>query len=611
MTATFTNPSLGNASSLGLAAFEDRSPARRVLDSETSGDFDVLVRSVYRQVLGNAYVMESERLTDIESGFRDGRLDVREFVRSLAKSELYRSRFLNGRPSYQAVELNFKHLLGRAPNSSDEVRSHLAILNEFGHGAEVDSYLDSDEYAAVFGANIVPYYRGYKTQVGQGVNGFTQFLHLLRGAPSSDKGNVLSSKKSLTRSLWSDKPGELVGLSLAPKGKTIPVMPVLPTQVSDSARLIAQALGRPNYAALAKAEAARRSKEATELRFKPEIRRASAAVELFQGASEDEIASVIRAAYRQVFGNAHIMESDRVGVAESQLRLGMSSVREFVRSLAKSELYRSRFLDGCSRYRSIELNFKHLLGRAPENFEEMKLHSRILDQEGYEADIDWFIDSDEYQAVFGENTVPYYQGYGTRAGQRMMGFTNMLELLPSLSSSDRDLTGDNQPRVAKPILYDTPAGQVKPVDTRSLIREALKAPRPAAPKKVEVTAPKPAQYRDLEDQIAEKDALIEKLRRQLSEVSPFAAIGVSAVGSFAIAGGENRPTYSGALDALGVSFENSGSTPNRSRLQELTSTLEEKSAEAERLQERLQDAQRLAVVGFAKTNRWRRNTFSR
>ncbi|MEM9245874.1 MAG: phycobilisome rod-core linker polypeptide, partial [Cyanobacteria bacterium P01_F01_bin.153] len=190
MVATFINPSLGNASSLGLAAFEDSSPVRRTLDNETGGDFDVLVRGVYRQVFGNAHIMDSERLTDIESGFRDGRLDVREFVRSLAKSELYRSRFFHGRPSYQAVELNFKHLLGRAPESSDEVRAHLTILNEFGHGAEIDSYVDSDEYEAVFGANGVPYYRGYKTQVGQGINGFTKFLHLLRGAPSSDRGNV-------------------------------------------------------------------------------------------------------------------------------------------------------------------------------------------------------------------------------------------------------------------------------------------------------------------------------------------------------------------------------------------------------------------------------------
>ena len=87
--------------------------------------------------------------------------------------------------------------------------------------------------------------------------------------------------------------------------------------------------------------------------FNPEIRKASVAVELVPGASGDDVTGVIHAAYRQVFGNAHIMESERVVSAESQLRGGNLSVRDFVRSLAKSAFYRSRFFDNCSRYRSI------------------------------------------------------------------------------------------------------------------------------------------------------------------------------------------------------------------------------------------------------------------
>jgi phycoerythrin-associated linker protein len=46
-------------------------------------------------------------------------------------------------------------------------------------------------------------------------------------------------------------------------------------------------------------------------------------------------------------------------VPESQLKQGIIDVREFVRQLAKLELYRSRFFDNVYRYRAIELNFKH------------------------------------------------------------------------------------------------------------------------------------------------------------------------------------------------------------------------------------------------------------
>ena len=334
--------------------------------------------------------------------------------------------------------------------------------------------------------------------------------------------------------------------------------------------------------------------------FNPEIRKASVAVELIPGASGDDVTGVIYAAYRQVFGNAHIMESERVVAAESQLRSGNISVREFVRSLAKSELYRSRFVDGCSRYRSMELNFKHLLGRAPASFEEMKIHSRILDEQGFEADIDFFLDSDEYQSVFGENVVPYYQGYSTQTGRRLLGFTNTLDLVPSLSGSDRDLTGGNEFRVAKQILFDTPAGQAKPVDVRELMREALAENYalvrsvPGVPGAV----PSP-DIQALEAQIAEQDDLLATLRRQLAEVSPFAAVGSSTLGLYNRADGTAQ-TNGGVANGTGGTEQ-----------QALQATLTEKTEQVARLQERLQDARRLAVVGFAKTNRWRRTTFSR
>jgi phycoerythrin-associated linker protein len=163
-------------------------------------------------------------------------------------------------------------------------------------------------------------------------------------------------------------------------------------------------------------------------------------LEWVPGRSGEEAESIIRAVYRQVLGNAYVMESERLTVAESQFKLGEFSVREFVRAIAKSDLYQSRFFTSCARYRAIELNFRHLLGRAPRDLEEMRMHSTILDTQGYDAEIDSYLNSDEYQNTFGENFVPFIRGYKTEACETMVQFTHTFQLVRGASSSS--LKGD-------------------------------------------------------------------------------------------------------------------------------------------------------------------------
>jgi phycoerythrin-associated linker protein len=122
-------------------------------------------------------------------------------------------------------------------------------------------------------------------------------------------------------------------------------------------------------------------------------------------------------------------------VAESQFKLGDLSVRDFVRSIAKSDLYRSRFFESCSRYRYIELAFRHLLGRAPVDFAEMRDHAERLDEHGYEADIDSFLDCNDYQDSFGEWTVPFQRGWKTESCKTLQEFTWSFQLLRGASSS--------------------------------------------------------------------------------------------------------------------------------------------------------------------------------
>ena len=165
-----------------------------------------------------------------------------------------------------------------------------------------------------------------------------------------------------------------------------------------------------------------------------------APLELLPGDEDAKKEQIIRAVYKQVLGNAYVMESERQLVAESQFKLGEISVREFVRRIAKSDLYRSRLFETCARYRYIELAFRHLMGRAPIDFQEMRDHSERLDAKGYDADIDSFLDCDDYQNAFGEWIVPYQRGWKTESCTTLQEFTWSFQLLRGNSSSS--LKGD-------------------------------------------------------------------------------------------------------------------------------------------------------------------------
>lgn len=186
-------------------------------------------------------------------------------------------------------------------------------------------------------------------------------------------------------------------------------------------------------------------------------------IEWVPGRSDEEAESIIRAVYRQVLGNAYVMESEKATVPESQFKRGELSVREFVRAVGKSDLYRSRFFESCPRYRAIELNFKHFLGRAPDGLEEMRAHSTILDTQGFEAEIDSYLDSDEYQNAYGEDFVPYLRGYKTEAGKTMVGFTHMFALQRGASSSDlKGSLSGKSPVLNKYAIKETPLAVIPP-----------------------------------------------------------------------------------------------------------------------------------------------------
>ncbi|HEY9820808.1 MAG TPA: phycobilisome rod-core linker polypeptide [Candidatus Sericytochromatia bacterium] len=123
--------------------------------------------------------------------------------------------------------------------------------------------------------------------------------------------------------------------------------------------------------------------------------------------SESEITEIIWAGYRQIFSEHLILEKYRQPFLESQLRNRAISVRDFVRGLGKTDVYRNLVAETNSNYRLVDITFKRFLGRASYNKDEQIAWSIVIATKGLSGFIDAVVDSDEYRQNFGDNIVPY------------------------------------------------------------------------------------------------------------------------------------------------------------------------------------------------------------
>jgi hypothetical protein len=427
------------------------SPVVELRSPFDQADVEVVIRAVYKQLFGNTYILESDRLTTTESLLRNGTLNVREFVRALAKSDLYKSRFFTCASNNRFIELNFKHFLGRAPYGQKEVGEHFNRYHQKGYDAEIDSYIDSDEYRETYGESIVPYFRGFKYQVNQAAGVFERSQKLYNGPASSDTDrNMIRQKAILTYDLAKALP-ELLNFGAEPKTDN----------ALDGFIAMARALrsGEPSPAAptekkvtgfFARPAADAQTDAAAQTRLGITTVAPSPVVELRPNASESDLQVVLKAIYKQLFGNTYILESDRLTNAESLLRNGTLTVREFIRVLAKSELYKSRFFNCTNNNRFIELNFKHFLGRAPYSQSEIAEHLDRYCTSGYDVEVDSYIDSDEYRTTYGESIVPYFRGFKYQVNQAAAVFERSQKLYNGPAGSDTDRTKQGQMRLVDP-----------------------------------------------------------------------------------------------------------------------------------------------------------------
>jgi Phycobilisome Linker polypeptide len=464
----FAQPEAYGRDRLGTAVLAEN-PKVVLKAPYSESDVQGALCAIYRQIFGNTYVMESERPIIAESQLRNGELTVRGFVRNLAKSEVYKTRFFYNNSQNRAIELNHKLLLGRAPHNQKEISQHLDLYQNQGYDAEIDSYLDSDEYLENFGEDTVPYFRGFNYQVGQWSVGYSRLFTLYDGHAGSDTNRAKEGLKSrlsanialkkptevarprALQNVWKDANPNFGYISETVTPKMFGLAPFLEMarqlapksdmQASDSLQISGDFMG-DRVQRLASEYAQPSAYQQTDTYGQERIRVVGALevprVMLRAPFSESEVQGALYAIYRQIFGNTYVMESERPIIAESQLRNGELTVRGFVRNLVKSEVYKTRFFYKNSQNRAIELSHKLLLGRAPYDQKEISYHLDLYESQGYDAEMDSYLDSEEYLENFGEDTVPYFRGFKYQVGQSAEGFNWMRRLYDGWAGSDTD-----------------------------------------------------------------------------------------------------------------------------------------------------------------------------
>ena len=171
-------------STLGLGIgprLHSECPFGSVFDEYHPNDSAALERTIiaaYRQVYGNLPPTENERCTSLEVRLMNGEITVRDFVNGLAKSPFYKQNYFHAVAPQRGIELNFKHLLGRAPLNQAEIQKSIKLQAEEGFDALIDSLTDCAEYAEVFGSDIVPYWRTADSYAGMMTSSFNMMREL-------------------------------------------------------------------------------------------------------------------------------------------------------------------------------------------------------------------------------------------------------------------------------------------------------------------------------------------------------------------------------------------------------------------------------------------------
>jgi phycobilisome core-membrane linker protein len=408
----------------------ERRPKYAMKPGLGSSEKNDVIKAAYRQVferdITRAYSLS---ISDLESKVKNGDISMKEFIRRLAKSPLYRKNFYDPYINSRALELAFRHILGRGPSSREEVQKYFSIVSTGGLPALVDALVDSREYSDYFGEETVPYLRGLGQEAQECRNWGPQQDLFNYSAPFRKVPQFITTFAAYDRPLpdqhvygSGNDPLEIQFGAIFPKETRNPSARPAPFGKDTRRILINRGAGINNQLSnpAARGEApGSLGPKVFKLDQLPNYtgtfaKKGSSTKGISVKFSESSTQAVIRAAYLQVFGRA-VYDGQRLKVDEIKLENGEIPVREFIRRLAKSNLFRSLYWTSLYVTKSVEYIHRRLLGRPTYGRQEINKYFDICSKKGFYALIDALLDSPEYNETFGEDTIPY-ERYLTPAG---------------------------------------------------------------------------------------------------------------------------------------------------------------------------------------------------
>ncbi|MCU0526563.1 MAG: phycobilisome rod-core linker polypeptide [Elainella sp. Prado103] len=406
----------------------------------SSSEKNEVVKAAYRQVferdITRAYSLS---ISDLESKVKNGDISMKEFVRRIGKSPLYRKNFYEPYCNSRVVELAFRHFLGRGVSSQEEFSRYFAIVTKKGLAGLVDALVDSSEFSDYFGEETVPYLRGLGQEAQECRNWGPQIDLFNFSAPFRKIPHFITTFASYSQPLpdqhvygSGNDPLEIQFGAIFPKETRNPSAtpaffnkdtrrilinrgPGINNQTSNPrARGVAPGSLGPKVFKLDQIPSFTGLPPSSGGFLSPSRSVGSSTKGISTKFSESSTQAIIRATYLQVFGR-ELYSGQRLSVAEIKLENGDITVREFVRMLAKSDVFRKMYWTSLYVVKAIEYIHRRLLGRPTYGRQEMNAYFDIASKKGFYAVVDAIIDSLEYNETFGEDTVPY-ERYVTPAG---------------------------------------------------------------------------------------------------------------------------------------------------------------------------------------------------
>nr|YP_010336606.1 phycytochrome bilisome core-membrane linker protein [Rhodospora sordida]UNJ15012.1 phycytochrome bilisome core-membrane linker protein [Rhodospora sordida] len=382
-----------------------------------------VIKAAYRQIFERDIVKAySLSLSKLESRVKNSQISVKEFVRALGKSVLYQKEFYDPFVNSRAVELAFRHFLGRGPSSLEEFQKYFAIISKNGLSGIIDALINSNEYADYFGEETVPYIRTLGEEPQECRNWGAQLNLFNYSAPFykipqfitlfSDYNQALPDQHPYGRG---NDPLDIQFGAIFPQSTRNPKSHPAPFGKDTRRLLIRRGPGILNQLSSPQT----RAKSAGSLGpriFKWDPNSNDENTDFRVSNLNPSKKSIVQATYLRIFGR-QVYEEERLLLKpiENGFNNNQITVKEFVRQLAKSDTFRALYWTPFYVCKAIEYIHIRLLGRPTYGRAEINKYFNLEYKEGYYKVIDSIVDSIEYMQSFGESTVPYDR-YSTSSG---------------------------------------------------------------------------------------------------------------------------------------------------------------------------------------------------